>query len=137
MYETAKKQVVSHTFWQIIHRKWDRFVISVEGYGGVHSQLICTSSTLESLLPATRLANRNILIEQNIKKADRTSTLCTLCYFIWREVSAKVQLYSTIVQNNQRKAITIDAYIYIYMYIYTVYIYIHIYTCVTTTRERL
>jgi hypothetical protein len=39
----------------------------VDRYGEVHSLLICTSSPL-GFLPATRLASRKILIEQNIKK---------------------------------------------------------------------
>jgi hypothetical protein len=48
---------------------WRRFNIPVDRYGGVHSLLICTSSTVYwGLLPATRLASREILIEQNIKK---------------------------------------------------------------------
>ncbi len=36
---------------------WSRFDIPVDRYGGVHSLLFCTSS----LLPATRLASREIL----------------------------------------------------------------------------
>jgi hypothetical protein len=56
---------------------WSRFDIPVDRYGGVHSLLHCTSITL-GLLPATRLASRNILIEQNLK--NRTGpALCVLC----------------------------------------------------------
>ncbi len=48
---------------------WSRFDIPVDRYGGVHSLLICTRSTVYwGLLPATRLAIRRILIQQNIKK---------------------------------------------------------------------
>ncbi len=47
-----------------------RFDIPVDRYGGIHSLLICTSSPLVhwGFLPATRIASRKILIEQNIKK---------------------------------------------------------------------
>jgi hypothetical protein len=49
----------------------------VDRYCGVHSLLLCTRITL-GFLPATRLASRKILIEQNIKK--RTGpALCVLC----------------------------------------------------------
>jgi hypothetical protein len=44
---------------------WRRFDIPVDRYGGVYSLLQCSSSTLGS--PTSRLANRKILIEQNIK----------------------------------------------------------------------
>jgi hypothetical protein len=56
---------------------WRRFDIPLDRYGGVQSQLICTSIT-QGLLPATRLANREILIEQNTKKWTGPS-LCVLC----------------------------------------------------------
>ncbi len=56
---------------------WSRFDIPVDKYGGVHSQLICISITL-GLLHATRLASREILIEQNSKKRTGPS-LCVLC----------------------------------------------------------
>jgi hypothetical protein len=56
---------------------WSRFDIPVDRYGGVHSLLRCTSRTL-GLLPATRLASREILIEQNIKKWTGPA-LCVLC----------------------------------------------------------
>jgi hypothetical protein len=46
---------------------WSRFDIPVDRYGGVHPLLICTSSPL-GFLPATGIASRIILIEQNIKK---------------------------------------------------------------------
>ncbi len=49
----------------------------MDRYGGVHSQLICTSRKL-GLLPATRLASRKILIEQNIKNQTGPA-LCVLC----------------------------------------------------------
>jgi hypothetical protein len=56
---------------------WSRFDIPVDRYGRVHSLLLCTI-VLWGLLPATRLAGREILIEQNIKK--RTGpALCVLC----------------------------------------------------------
>jgi hypothetical protein len=56
---------------------WSRFDIPVDRYGGAHSLLLCTRITL-GLLPATRLAIREILLEQNIKK--RTGpALCLLC----------------------------------------------------------
>jgi hypothetical protein len=44
---------------------WRRFDIPVDMYGGVHSLLQCSSSTLGS--PTSKQANRKILIEQNIK----------------------------------------------------------------------
>ncbi len=48
---------------------WSRFDIPVDRYGTVHSLLICTSSILgSSTVPATGLASRKILIQQNIKK---------------------------------------------------------------------
>ncbi len=57
---------------------WSRLDIPVDRYGGVHSLLLCTSSTLGCLLPATRLASRILLIKQNIKK--RTGpAICVLC----------------------------------------------------------
>ncbi len=46
---------------------WSRYDIPVDRYGGVHSLLICTIGILD-LLPATGLASRKILIQQNIKK---------------------------------------------------------------------
>jgi transposase len=52
---------------------WSRFDIQVDRYGevhallGVHALLICTIVNW-SFLPATELASRKILIEQNIKK---------------------------------------------------------------------
>jgi hypothetical protein len=56
---------------------WSRFDIPVDRYGGVHSLLLCTNVHW-GFLPATRLASRIILIEPNIKKAYRASTLRTL-----------------------------------------------------------
>ncbi len=58
---------------------WSRFDIPGDRYGGVHSLLICTAVHWGwGLLPATRLASREILVEQNIKK--RTGpALCVLC----------------------------------------------------------
>ncbi len=56
---------------------WSRFDIQLDRFGGVHSQLICTALHW-GLLHATRLASREILVEQNIKK--RTGpALCVLC----------------------------------------------------------
>jgi hypothetical protein len=56
---------------------WSRFDIPVDRYDGVHSLLLCIRITPESST-CTRLANRKILIEQNIKK--RTGpALCVLC----------------------------------------------------------
>jgi hypothetical protein len=66
---------------------WSRFYIPVDRYGGVHSQLICTSIALGAggRLPATRLVSREILIEQNIKK--RTGpALWLLCGYIGRYI---------------------------------------------------
>ncbi len=58
---------------------WSRFDILADRYGGVHSMLICTSSTgTLGFLPATRLASREILIEQNFQKRTRPA-LCVLC----------------------------------------------------------
>ncbi len=58
---------------------WSRFDIAVDRYAGVHS-LLCGPAEHWSLLPATRLASRIILIEQNIKK--RTGpALCVLCAY--------------------------------------------------------
>jgi hypothetical protein len=56
---------------------WRRFDIPVDRYDGVHSLLICTSSTLGS--PSCHwVASREIPSEQNLKK--RTGpALCVLC----------------------------------------------------------
>jgi hypothetical protein len=54
----------------------NRFEIPVDRYGGVHSQLICTSITLRSSTCHCRLARREILIEQNIKKWPSLYVLC-------------------------------------------------------------
>jgi hypothetical protein len=56
---------------------WGRFDIPVDRYGGVHSQLICTSSPLG--FPTCHQASQ----QENTyctkyQKADRAITLCTL-----------------------------------------------------------
>ncbi len=45
---------------------WSRFDIPLNRYGGVHSLLFGTSTL--GLLPVTRLASREILVEPNIKR---------------------------------------------------------------------
>jgi hypothetical protein len=58
---------------------WSRFDIPVHRSDGVHSLLVCTSSTLESpTCHVTRLDSRKILIEQNNKKQTEPA-LCVLC----------------------------------------------------------
>ncbi len=74
-----------------------KFDIPVGRYGGVHSLLICTSSTRGSST-CTRLASREILIEQNIKK--RTGpALWLLCGYpsppSYPAVHVTVHLYSS------------------------------------------
>jgi hypothetical protein len=46
---------------------WSRFDNPVDSYSGVHS-LLSAPAVYWGLLPATRLASRKILIQQNIKK---------------------------------------------------------------------
>jgi hypothetical protein len=56
---------------------WSRFDIPVDRYGGVHSQLICTSSPLE--FPTCHQASQQgSTCWAKYQKADRASTLCTL-----------------------------------------------------------
>jgi hypothetical protein len=45
-----------------------RFDIPVDRSDGVHSLLICAPAVHWGLPPATRLASRTILLEQNIKR---------------------------------------------------------------------
>jgi hypothetical protein len=56
---------------------WSRFDIPVDRYGIVHS-LLHAPTEHWGPLPASRLASRKILIEQNIKKETGPS-LCVLC----------------------------------------------------------
>jgi hypothetical protein len=74
---------------------WSRFDIPVDRYGGVHSQLICTSSPLG--FPTCHQASQ----QENTyctkyQKADRASTLVTLWvrqhWFIFSYIAAYIQM---------------------------------------------
>jgi hypothetical protein len=56
---------------------WSRFDIPVDRYGGVHSQLICTSRTLRSPTCHQASQQENTYCTK-YQKADRASTLVTL-----------------------------------------------------------
>jgi hypothetical protein len=67
---------------------WSRFDIPVNRYGGVHSQLICTSSILGS--PTCHWAcQQENTYSTKYQKADRASTLVTLWSRAPRTVKAK------------------------------------------------
>jgi hypothetical protein len=57
---------------------WSRFDIPVDRYDGVHSQLICTSRTLGSPTCHQASQQENTYCTK-YQKADRASTLVTLC----------------------------------------------------------
>jgi hypothetical protein len=57
---------------------WSRFDIPVDRYGGVHSLLICTSSPLGSPTCHQASQQENTYCTK-YQKADRASTLVTLC----------------------------------------------------------
>ncbi len=61
---------------------WSRFDIPVDRYGGVHSLLICTSSTLGSH-PCHRASQQDNTYWTKYQKADRASTLGTLWVGSW------------------------------------------------------
>ncbi len=91
---------------------WSRLDIPVHRNGGVHSLLICTSSTL----PAIRLASRIILIEQNIKNGQGQhsvySVALTISYFYYIFIQSyqdlwmqKSSVYCNMVSNTLGKAL--------------------------------
>jgi hypothetical protein len=60
---------------------WSRFDIPVDRYGGVHSPLICTSSILGSPT-CHRASQQENTYSTKYQKADRASTLVTLCMYV-------------------------------------------------------
>ncbi len=77
---------------------WSRFDIPVDRYGGVYSLLICTSSILVSAT-CHQASQQDNTYWTKYQKADRASTLCTLCIHIslrppWT-LHNRPQLYSS------------------------------------------
>ncbi len=74
---------------------WSRFDIPVDRYGGVHSQLLCTSRTLGS--PTCHQASQ----QENTywtkyQKADRANTLVTLWVFLQSMTDPQYSELSTV-----------------------------------------
>jgi hypothetical protein len=65
---------------------WSRFDIPLDRYGGVHSQLICTSITLGSST-CHQASQQGNTYWAKYQKADRASTLVTLWNGPWRSGS--------------------------------------------------